>query len=211
MKCLPSLTVACTLLLVLALPLNAQETTTEEVQDDSAGEAVSEETAGEEMAAEEMTAEETTDAVPVLMSAPWTASICDAWNETEELTGGLVKWMENDLDRGYKVIQIYRLDCEDSPHVELRMAPDDEGAVRCTYGGAIEDDSLDLDADYIMFAMTERWLEMGNGDYGPMKGMFTGRLKFKGPKWEAMHNMGPFTSFLVLTGSIDSDSETCPE
>jgi putative sterol carrier protein len=62
----------------------------------------------------------------------------------------------------------------------------------------------------MMFATTERWLQMGNGDYGPMKGMLTRRLRFKGPKWEAMHNMGPFTSFLLLTGSVESDSEACP-
>ena len=27
-----------------------------------------------------------------------------------------------------------------------------------------------------------------------------GRLKFDGPKWEAMNNMGPFESFLKLVG-----------
>ena len=195
------MTIACAMLLVPALLLRAQETTAEAVLEDSADAAVPAETATEDLA----------DTMPVLMSAPWTAAICDAWNGTEKLTQGLAKWIENDLDRGYKIIQIYRLDCEDSPHVELRLAPDEAGEVRCTYGGAIEDDSLDLDADYIMFAKTHRWLEMGDGAYGPMKGMFTGRLKFKGPKWEAMHNMGPFTSFLVLTGSIESDSEACPE
>ncbi len=36
------------------------------------------------------------------------------------------------------------------------------------------------------------------------------RLKFKGPKWEAMKNMGPFENFLLLTGKVPSDASSCP-
>ena len=39
----------------------------------------------------------------------------------------------------------------------------------------------------------------------------TGRLKFSGPKWEAMKNTGPFGSFLELAGSVPGDMEICPE
>ena len=61
-----------------------------------------------------------------------------------------------------------------------------------------------------MFAQTTRWEEMGAGKYGPMKGMMTRRLRFQGPKWEAMNNMGPFKNFLLLTGQIPGDTAICP-
>ena len=147
---------------------------------------------------------------PVFMSPEWAELACDAWNEQEELLENLTKWMENDLDRGYKIIQIYRKDCEDSGRVELRLQPE-EGKTKCVSGGAAGTQELDKDADYVMFAMTERWQEMGAGNYGPMKGMMFGRLKFEGPKWEAMNNMGPFSSFLLLTGEVPSDPSVCPE
>ena len=144
----------------------------------------------------------------IFMSEEWAEAACEAWNEDAELTGNLTQWMENDLDRGYKIIQIYRLDCEESPKVEIRLEGTDEG-VQCTQGGLAEAE-LDLKADYVMFAKTERWEEMGAGDYGPMKGMMTRRLRFQGPKWEAMNNMGPFKNFLLLTGQIPGDTSSCP-
>jgi putative sterol carrier protein len=144
----------------------------------------------------------------IFMSEPWAAAACEAWNEDELLTGGLVKWMENDLDRGYKMIQIYRMDCEESPRIELRLeGVDDE--VQCTYGGLAKAE-LESKADYVMFAQTERWEEMGAGKYGPMKGMMFRRLRFQGPKLEAMNNMGPFKNFLLLTGQVPGDTSTCP-
>jgi len=124
------------------------------------------------------------------------------------LTEGLVKWMENDLDRGYKIIQIYRMDCEESPRIELRLENLD-GAVECTLGGLAKSE-LESKADYLMFAQTERWEEMGAGKYGPMKGMMSCRLRFDGPKMEAMNNMGPFKSVLLLTGEVPGDTATCP-
>ena len=63
---------------------------------------------------------------------------------------------------------------------------------------------------YLMFAKTERWEEMGAGKYGPMKGMMFRRLRFQGPRMEAMNNMGPFKSFLLLTGEIPGDTSVCP-
>lgn len=146
----------------------------------------------------------------VFMSEEWAESACEAWNQDEKLTGNLYQWMENDLDRGYKVIQIYRMDCEESPRIELRMeAAEDEGKIQCTYGGLAKQER-DPKADYLMFAQTKRWEEMGAGNYGPMKGMMTRRLRFQGPKWEAMNNMGPFKNFLLLTGQIPGDTATCP-
>ena len=111
--------------------------------------------------------------------------------------GMSTKWTQNDDDRGYKLLQVYRMDCPDSPRIQLRIA-DRDGAVTCVEAGLATDEELNSSCDYVMFAKTERWLEMGAGKYGPMVGMMTGRLKFQGPKWEAMKNMGPFKSFLQL-------------
>jgi len=149
---------------------------------------------------------------PVLMSAEWAAAACAAWNADVVLTRDLVGsgWIKNDKGRGFKVMQVYREDCGDRPTAELRVALKD-GAARCIYGGAVETTQLDSGADYVMFAETKRWLEMGRGDYGPMKAMTFGRLGFKGPKMEAMGNMGPFGNFLLLVGKVPADSKTCPK
>jgi putative sterol carrier protein len=61
-----------------------------------------------------------------------------------------------------------------------------------------------------MSAETARWLEMGRGEYGPMRAMMFGRLAFVGPKMEAMSNMGPFESFLLLVGKVPGDTSSCP-
>ncbi len=150
-------------------------------------------------------------AEPVLMSADWGPLACDAWNADPVLTKELAAsdWINNDKGRGFKIMQVYRDDCGDSPTVELRVALDD-GLARCTYGGPVQAEKLDSGADYVMHASTRRWLEMGAGDYGPMKGMMLGRLSFSGPYGEAMGNMGPFTNFLLLVGKVPSDSSVCP-
>jgi putative sterol carrier protein len=145
----------------------------------------------------------------IFMSPEWASQACEAWNQDEILTGKLGKWMQNDLDRGYKIMQIYRRDCQESSPVEMRIE-DREGSTECVYGGAVTVEELDKKADYLMFADTNRWQEMGEGKYGPMKAMMFGRLKFKGPKGEAMGNMGPFGNFLVLTGQVPSNANVCP-
>lgn len=149
---------------------------------------------------------------PVLMSADWAAAACDAWNADPVLTGDLVEsgWIKNDKGRGFKVMQVYREDCGDQPTAELRVALKD-GKALCVYGGAVETAKLESGADYVMFAETKRWKEMGRGEYGPMKAMTFGRLGFKGPKMEAMGNMGPFSNFLLLVGKVPSDSTACPK
>ena len=145
----------------------------------------------------------------VLMSSDWAQGMCDAWNQDSSLTEGLATWMENDADRGYKMLRVYRMDCPDSPRIELRIE-DRDGAVTCVEAGSASEEELDSCCDYVMFAKTDRWLEMGAGDYGPMWGMMSGRLKFEGPKWEAMKNMGPFKSFLLLVGQVAGSTDTCP-
>jgi len=149
-------------------------------------------------------------AATALMSTDWAGQACEAWNGEPALTDQLLQsgWVANNKGRGYKIIQLYRSDCAQSPRVQLRISAENAQA-RCTYGGAV-DQEPDMAVDYIMYATTERWEEMGRGEYGPMRGMLFGRLKFEGPKWEAMKNMGPFGSFLLLVGKVPSDAASCP-
>lgn len=145
-----------------------------------------------------------------LMSSSWGKLACEAWNADPVLTDKLAEsgWVKNDARRGFKVMQIYRDDCPDSPRVELRVS-EQGGKARCTYGGKAETASLDDGADYVMHATTSRWQEMGRGEYGPMRAMMMGRLKFSGPMLEAMGNMGPFESFLLLVGKVPGGA-ACP-
>ena len=149
-------------------------------------------------------------AEPALMSGDWAAAACVAWDADPVLTGELVKsgWVKNDKGRGYKVMQVYRSDCGDKPTAELRVALKD-GKAQCVYGGPVETQALDGGADYVMHAKTERWKQMGAGEYGPMKAMMLGRLSFSGPYGEAMGNMGPFTNFLLLVGKVPG-TDACP-
>jgi len=149
-------------------------------------------------------------AAPVMMTPEWAQEMCKAWNADPTLTGKLVEsgWIKNDKKRGFKTMQIYRSDCEGSPRIELRVSEKD-GKTICVYGGKAES-QLDSDADYLMWAETARWTEMGKGEYGPMRAMFFDRLHFDGPMMEAMGNMGPFGSFLLLVGKVPGDVAGCP-
>ncbi len=149
-------------------------------------------------------------AAPVMMGTEWAQEMCKAWNADPTLTEKLVEseWIKNDKGRGYKAMQIYRADCEGSPRIELRVSEKD-GKTLCVYGGKAES-KLDSDVDYLMWAETRRWTQMGKGEYGPMWAMMTGRLSFDGPMMEAMGNMGPFGSFLLLVGKVPGDDAACP-
>ena len=150
-------------------------------------------------------------AAPALMTEDWARDACAAWNADATLTGKLQEsgWVANDKKRGYKVLQVYRKECKESPRVELRIASKD-GKAMCVAAGK-SDSTLDFGADYAMSAETARWLEMGRGEYGPMRAMLFGRLSFDGPMGEAMGNMGPFESFLLLVGKVPSETGACPK
>jgi len=158
-----------------------------------------------------LAAHNTAWAAEPFMSGEWAKQACAGWNADPELTKRLkeYKWIDNNKGRGYKIIQIYNLDCPKSPRVELKIE-DKDNIAKCTYGGIAVTEKLDSDVDYLMYATGEHWKRMGAGEDGPMKAMMFGRLKFQGPKMEAMGNIGPFGSFLLLTGKIPSDRNTCP-
>ena len=145
------------------------------------------------------------------MSEPWAKAMCEAWNADAALTSKLVEsdWIKNDAGRGFKAMQVYRADCPKSARIEMQISLKDNKAM-CTYGGGAKTTALNASADYLMWAETARWREMGAGEYGPMRAMMFNRLKFAGPKMEAMGNMGPFESFLLLVGKVPGDWATCP-
>ena len=148
---------------------------------------------------------------PLFMSAEWAKAACDAWNQDKVLTDELKKsgWVDNRGDKTYKVMQIYREGCATSPRVEMHVT-DQDGKAMCVYGGAAKTTDLNKKTDYLMWATDDHWQRMGDGRDGPMKAMMFGRLHFKGPKMEAMGNMGPFANFLKLTGKVPSDRSKCP-
>ena len=146
-----------------------------------------------------------------MMSEEWAKAACTAWNADANLTKDLFEtgWAGNDKKRGYKALQVARKDCKSSPKVEVRIAAKD-GKALCVSGG-LSTAKLDLDVDYAMTADTKRWIEMGKGEYGPMRAMMFGRLSFDGPMGEAMGNMGPFEAFLLLVGKVPGDTGACPQ
>jgi putative sterol carrier protein len=149
-------------------------------------------------------------AAPVMMTTEWATQACEAWNQNSILTTGLAeKWIKNDNKRGYKIVQMYRTDCGDAVKVELKISAKD-GKAMCVSGGKPEN-TPNFDVDYLMHAKTPRWVQMGNGEYGPMKAMMFGRLEFSGPMMEAMGVMGPFEQFLLLVGKVPSDTASCPK
>lgn len=144
-----------------------------------------------------------------LMSADWAAQACQSWNGNPILAGELgEKWIKNDAGRGYKIIHMYRDECGEGSKVEMKIVPQGGKAI-CTHGGPVQNSKLNLDVDYVMHAETKRWREMGAGEYGPMRAMAFGRLKFQGPKMEAMSVMGPFEQFLLMPGKVPGD-DSCP-
>jgi len=145
-----------------------------------------------------------------LMSPEWAAAACESFNANSILTNGLgEKWIKNNAGRGHKIIHMYRDDCGDKTKIQLTIVPDGSNKARCSYGGKVVNPTLSESADYLMWATTKRWREMGQGEYGPMKAMMFNRPKFEGPKAEAMGVMGPFEQFLLLPGKV-AGNDSCP-
>ena len=147
------------------------------------------------------------------MDASWAKSTCDAWNKNATLTNKLRKWSSNDKKRGYKIIQIYRTECGKSSKIQLNIS-NKNGKAICTYGGKPDGKKVNTDVDYVMHASDKDWTCIGKGSFGcgAMGAMASGKLKFSGPKMEAMSVMGPFEAFLKLTGKVASTkSKNCPK
>lgn len=155
------------------------------------------------------------------MDAAWAKQACAAWNQSSTLTTQLAqmpgdmfgdgyKWIDNDAGRGYKMIQIHRDDngCSAKNSVQLTIA-NKGGKAMCIYGGKPDGKKMNYSVDYVMHATDKNWVCMGSGSCGVMGSMMTGKLKFKGPKMEAMKVMDPFSAFLKLTGKVPGVKTAC--
>lgn len=146
------------------------------------------------------------------MDAKWASQACDAWNQSERLTTELAGdvWMDNNGGRGYKLVQMFRTACGEQTKVQLTIEAKDGKAI-CTYGGEPDGRDFDPKMDYMMHAKDKHWNCIGAGKFGcgAMGAMSTGKLRFKGPKMEAMGVMGPFGSFLKLTGAVPGSKTPC--
>jgi len=135
---------------------------------------------------------------PAFMSPAWAQDLCTAWNNSPTLTEKLAgSWVKNNGGKGYKVMEVSDSNMKTTPPVQLEIALKGGKAV-CSYGGAIKVSKLNYNYDYKMWATTHDWHHMGS----PLTAMMFGRLNFKGPKMEAMENMGPFAAFLKLVKDV---------
>lgn len=133
-------------------------------------------------------------AAPAFMSPSWAHELCTAWNKNRTLTEKLAgSWVKNNGGTGYKVMELSDSNMKTTPPVQLEVALRN-GKAECIYGGAVKVNNLNYNYDYKMWATTHDWYHMGS----PLLAMMFGRLNFKGPKLEAMENMGPFATFLKL-------------
>jgi putative sterol carrier protein len=105
---------------------------------------------------------------------------------------------------------MYRTDCGESTKVQLNISLQNDKAM-CNYGGVPDGKKMDASYDYLMHATDADWTCMGEGKFGcgAMGAMGTGKLKFTGPKLEAMKVMGPFENFLKLTGKVAGTKTEC--
>ncbi|MDH4183711.1 MAG: SCP2 sterol-binding domain-containing protein [Nitrospinota bacterium] len=145
--------------------------------------------------------------VSPMLSEQWGKAACSEWNKDDVLSKGLKDsgWISNSKkNRGFRIIEIYRSDCANSPHIQLKFQ-EKEGKAFCVDSGPM----FDKEWDFLMYAETKHWVSMGKGEVGPMGGMMTGKLNFKGSMWEAMQNMGPFKNFLLLFGKVPSVTDKC--
>ncbi len=145
-------------------------------------------------------------AQPVFMDAEWAKAFCEVWNNTPQLLNDLGA---NGSWKGVpeRKLFLYRKDCGKDKKVQLTIKNENDKAM-CVYGGWAKDERTG--DDFLMYADTKRWMEMGRKEFGPMKAMMFGRLKFKGPKMVAMRNMGPFEAFLDAMDAVESDTSRCP-
>ena len=145
------------------------------------------------------------------LDAEWAVKACEGWNQSEMLTTKLAKkWIKNDGDRGYKVIRMYRTECGEETQVQMTIVEQD-GKATCEYGGLPDDKAFNKKQDYLMHATDDHWSCIGEANFGcgAMGAMMSGKLKFTGPKMEAMGVMKPFGAFLKLTGELGGEKTAC--
>lgn len=147
------------------------------------------------------------------MDAAWAQKACNAWNQSPVLTTKLAAdWMKNNAGRGYKIVQMYRTSCGAPSKVQL-VIQEKNGKAMCVASGKPDGKKMNFNVDYLMHASDKHWACMGRGSFGcgAMGAMMSGKLKFQGPKGEAMSVMGPFGAFLKIAGKVPGDKAACPK
>ena len=156
------------------------------------------------------------------MDGAWAKKACAAWNASSVLTtqlgmiddddGNGYKWAKNDAGRGYKLVQMYRTHCGANTKIQLTIQ-DKGGKAMCIASGKPDGKAMNMKVDYLMHASDKNWVCMGKGSFGcgAMGAMMSGKLKFSGPKVEAMKVMGPFEAFLKVAGKVPGDKAACPK
>lgn len=158
----------------------------------------------------------------VYMDAAWAKKACAAWNASTILTQQLAntdseeddgyQWAKNNADRGYKLVQMYRTSCGANSRIQLTIQ-EQGGKAMCVRSGKPDGKAMNFKVDYLMHASDKNWGCMGRGSFGcgAMGAMMSGKLKFQGPKVEAMKVMEPFESFLKVAGKVPGDKTSCPQ
>ncbi len=152
------------------------------------------------------------------MDAAWAKKACNAWNQNATLTAGLAKvvdgksWIKNNGGRGYKLIRMYRSSCGAPSSIQM-VIQDKGGKAMCSSAGKADGKKMNFATDYLMHASDKNWKCMGAKSFGcgAMGAMMSGKLKFQGPKMEAMSVMGPFGAFLQIAGKLPGDKASCPK
>lgn len=152
------------------------------------------------------------------MDATWAKNACNAWNQSATLTKGLMgdgsssSWVKNNAGRGYKLIQMYRSSCGAPSKIQM-IIQEKGGKAMCVGAGKPDGKKMNYSVDYLMHASNKNWACMGRGSFGcgAMGAMMSGKLKFQGPKVEAMSVMGPFGAFLKIAGKVPGVKTSCPK
>jgi len=157
------------------------------------------------------------------MDAAWAKKACNAWNASGTLTsqlvdvdandgGGGYSWIKNNAGRGYKLVQMYRTSCGVKSKIQLTIQ-NKGGKAMCIAAGKPDGKKMNMKVDYLMHASDKNWACMGKGSFGcgAMGAMMSGKLKFQGPKMEAMKVMSPFEAFLKVAGKTPGDKASCPK
>ena len=159
------------------------------------------------------------------MDAAWAQKACNAWNASSVLTSQLMEiededdedaggysWVKNNAGRGYKLVQMYRSKCGAASKIQLTIQ-NKGGKAMCVAAGKPDGKKMNFAVDYLMHATDRSWACMGRGSFGcgAMGAMMSGKLKFQGPKMEAMKVMAPFEAFLKVAGKTSGNKASCPK
>jgi putative sterol carrier protein len=122
-----------------------------------------------------------------LITPEWAAAYTEAWNNDEELMRKLRKFSS--------VFKYSISDREDLEPVVIEV----EKGVCTTFGVPEQYDNIEFD----MWADTESWQKVFDGEISVKKAMMSKGFGFKGPKLKAMMNMSGFERSIGVMVEMD--------